>query len=298
MQPESADGAQALLLIGDKVITAAPDDFEFQIDLGAAWKEWTSLPFVFAVWTGRAGAVDPRLGPVLSAARDRGVADAAQIAHEQGPARGWPGEMAEAYLTKHMKYVLTDRMREGMGAVFARGGGGGASAGEPGGDAMTAASRVAAGPATTSRLSDDEALSLFHEASLHELGRRAFEFSMRLHPEPERTYVVDRNINYANWCTAKCIFCNFKADPPGVNSSRPELPGGYALSFDEIGRKIDELVAIGGTQILMQGGLCRARSSGSTGTSNCCDRSGRSIRRFTCTRSARRRSLRFIRSSA
>ncbi len=120
---------------------------------------------------------------------------------------------------------------------------------------MTAASRVAAGPATTSRLSDDEALSLFHEASLHELGRRAFEFSMRLHPEPERTYVVDRNINYANWCTAKCIFCNFKADPPGVNSSRPELPGGYALSFDEIGRKIDELVAIGGTQILMQGGL-------------------------------------------
>ncbi len=63
---------------------------------------------------GRAGAVDPRLGPVLSAARDRGVADAAQIAHEQGPARGWPGEMAEAYLTKHMKYVLTDRMREGM----------------------------------------------------------------------------------------------------------------------------------------------------------------------------------------
>jgi cyclic dehypoxanthinyl futalosine synthase len=74
-------------------------------------------------------------------------------------------------------------------------------------------------------------------------------------PEPYRTYVVDRNINYANWCTAKCIFCNFKADPPDRGPSRPGLPPGYVLSFEEIGRKIQELLDIGGTQILMQGGL-------------------------------------------
>ena len=42
-----------------------------------------------------------------------------------------------------------------------------------------------------------------------------------------RTYVVDRNINYANYCTAKCIFCNFKADPPGLDTGRKDLPDGY-----------------------------------------------------------------------
>ncbi len=105
------------------------------------------------------------------------------------------------------------------------------------------------------RISSAEALDLYFDCSIHELGRRAFEVTQRLHPEAYRTYVVDRNINYANWCTAKCIFCNFKADPPGMNSSRPELPGGYVLTHEQIARKIEELVAIGGTQILMQGGL-------------------------------------------
>jgi len=106
-----------------------------------------------------------------------------------------------------------------------------------------------------SRLSPAEALDLYRDCSIHELGRRAHEVTMRLHPEPYRTYVVDRNINYANFCTAKCIFCEFKADVPGVDTGRPELPSGYILSFEQIGQKIEELLAIGGTQILMQGGL-------------------------------------------
>jgi cyclic dehypoxanthinyl futalosine synthase len=105
------------------------------------------------------------------------------------------------------------------------------------------------------RLSEADALALYNDCSIHELGRLAFEMSCTLHPEPVRTYVVDRNINYANWCTAKCTFCNFKADPPTVERKRPGLPDGYVLSFDEIARKIHELVDIGGTQVLMQGGL-------------------------------------------
>jgi cyclic dehypoxanthinyl futalosine synthase len=122
---------------------------------------------------------------------------------------------------------------------------------------MTPSSPAAA--ARLSRLSEAEALELYRTAGIHELGRRAHAATLQLHPEPYRTYVVDRNINYSNWCTAKCIFCNFKADPPrkdtGLPSTRREQPAGYVLPFETIGGKIQELVDIGGTQILMQGGL-------------------------------------------
>ena len=112
--------------------------------------------------------------------------------------------------------------------------------------------------ATPGRITTDEAWRLYNECSLHELGRMAHAVTRRLHPQPYRTYVVDRNINYANYCTARCIFCNFKADPPGTDSGRRDLPEGYVLSFDRIAEKIEELVAIGGTQVLMQGGLVPA----------------------------------------
>jgi cyclic dehypoxanthinyl futalosine synthase len=97
------------------------------------------------------------------------------------------------------------------------------------------------------RLTDAEALELYREASIHELGRLAFDRLETLHPEPYRTYVVDRNINYSNICTAKCIFCNFYRKPGAEDT--------YILSYEQIGQKIEELLDIGGTQILMQGGL-------------------------------------------
>jgi cyclic dehypoxanthinyl futalosine synthase len=112
-----------------------------------------------------------------------------------------------------------------------------------------------AAPIPAARLSTAELRGLYLEEALPELGRRAMEVTDRLHPQDYRTYVVDRNINYANWCTAKCIFCNFKADPPGMATGRRDLSPGYTLTYAEIGRKIEELIAIGGTQILMQGGL-------------------------------------------
>lgn len=97
-----------------------------------------------------------------------------------------------------------------------------------------------------SRLSAEQALTLCTK-SIHELGRMAHEACLARHPGPHRTYVVDRNINYSNICTSFCTFCNFKV-PPGD-------PRGYVLSFEQIGRKIQELADIGGTQILMQGGI-------------------------------------------
>ncbi len=101
--------------------------------------------------------------------------------------------------------------------------------------------------ATADRLSDAQALELYHDCSIHELGRKAFARLSELHPEPYRTYVVDRNINYSNVCTARCTFCNFYR--------KPGSPDAYTLTYEQIGRKIEELLAIGGTQILMQGGL-------------------------------------------
>ena len=109
-----------------------------------------------------------------------------------------------------------------------------------------------------SRLSPAEAFDLYRDCSLHELGRRAFYVTEQLHPEPYRTYVVDRNINYANYCTVGCTFCNFRADPVRGAAGCSDLPAGYVLSQAEIGKKVEELVAIGGTQVLLQGGIAPA----------------------------------------
>ena len=98
-----------------------------------------------------------------------------------------------------------------------------------------------------SRLTDAQAMELYHSASLHDLGEWACAAANRLHPEDYRTYVIDRNINYTNVCTAKCTFCAFRRDHEDADS--------YTLSFEQIGQKISELVAIRGTQILMQGGM-------------------------------------------
>ncbi len=89
-------------------------------------------------------------------------------------------------------------------------------------------------------------LELYERADLLELGSLADADRWRLHPEPVVTYIIDRNINYTNVCVADCQFCAFYR--------RPKHLEGYVLSFEQIGRKIDECKALGGVQILMQGG--------------------------------------------
>ena len=101
--------------------------------------------------------------------------------------------------------------------------------------------------AGTARLTDAQALELYKNASLHDLGEWAGIVSARMHPEDHRTYVIDRNINYTNVCTAKCTFCGFRRDHEDADA--------YTLNYEKIGEKIRELVEIGGTQILMQGGM-------------------------------------------
>jgi cyclic dehypoxanthinyl futalosine synthase len=97
------------------------------------------------------------------------------------------------------------------------------------------------------RLTEAQALEIYHNASIQDLGDWALAVTRRMHPEDYRTFVIDRNINYTNVCTAKCTFCAFRRDHEDSDA--------YTLTFDQIGKKISELVSIGGTQILMQGGM-------------------------------------------
>lgn len=97
------------------------------------------------------------------------------------------------------------------------------------------------------RLSPEEGLALLESRDLAALGRAADAVTRRLHPEPYRTYNIDRNINYTNICTAVCDFCAFYRAPKSSE--------GYVLPREVLLEKIAETVALGGDQILMQGGL-------------------------------------------
>jgi cyclic dehypoxanthinyl futalosine synthase len=89
-------------------------------------------------------------------------------------------------------------------------------------------------------------LDYYTNAPLLELGAEADRVRQRLHPNDTVTYIVDRNINYTNVCVADCGFCAFYR--------RPKDAEGWTLSYEQIGAKIDEAKALGGVQILMQGG--------------------------------------------
>lgn len=97
------------------------------------------------------------------------------------------------------------------------------------------------------RMSNEEALGLIREEDLNTLGQMAMQRKMELHPDNITTFVVDRNINYTNVCWVDCKFCAFYR-----HAKEGEA---YVLSFEEIGKKIEELIEIGGTQILFQGGV-------------------------------------------
>ncbi|QDT47170.1 Aminodeoxyfutalosine synthase [Symmachiella dynata] len=97
------------------------------------------------------------------------------------------------------------------------------------------------------RLTPEEGLKLLESHDLNALGEAANAVTQRLHPEPYRTYNIDRNINYTNACTAVCDFCAFYRPP-----DHPEV---YVLEREELYKKLQETVELGGDQILLQGGL-------------------------------------------
>lgn len=120
----AAAEADAVLLIGDKVIAHAPDSgmYPWTLDLGAAWRELTGLPFVFAVWMKRRGEDLDGLPAALAAQREHNRPRRAAIADRYAPALGWPPgarELARRYLAQILHFEIGPREEQAM-AQFGR----------------------------------------------------------------------------------------------------------------------------------------------------------------------------------
>jgi len=99
----------------------------------------------------------------------------------------------------------------------------------------------------TLRITSQQAIELYRRCDWQELALRADEITETLHPGRVRTYAIERNINYTNVCRTRCSFCAFSVSPPHGRA--------YTLTLEQINSKIEPLVELGGTQILLQGGL-------------------------------------------
>ena len=254
--PAMLGRCDAALIIGDNALFQPPN-VEHRlpvevIDLGQAWTELTGLPFVYAFWAGREGALEPGDVEALQLARDAGVAASDEVACaylREAPERQ---ALGMRYLRDNIKYHLGRRRAGGPGAVLPlrrRNRRRAACWRAPvllmptvpiGLEGLV--EKVRAGL----RLDGAEALELYRSAPTAILGALADGIRLRKHPDGLVTYIIDRNVNYTNICVAKCNFCAFYR-PVGS-------PDGYVLGFDELFRKIDETIAVGGVQLLLQGG--------------------------------------------
>ena len=262
---DAASGTTGALVIGDAGFGAAAR-FPHAVDLGAAWRDTTGLPFVYAAWTGRPGAVGPDDITILKQSLADGLAARATIARAWSEAHGGDPADYQRYLTDNIRYQLGAEELSGLATFFDR-----AHAAEllpravrprlyesaarivasvPAGGGAPARSidTLLADAAGGGRLSPEDALRLYADAPVLELGAAADARRQALHPDGEVTYIIDRNVNYTNVCVTRCKFCNFYRPPTNKTE-------GYVLSRDELTRKFQETVDLGGVQILLQGGL-------------------------------------------
>ncbi len=242
------------LVIGDAALDVE-SRFVHRLDLAEDWFAWTGLPFVFAAWFARAGAVDAEQEDMFRVAKQKGLARVDAIAAEHSARSGLDEASLRSYLTESIRYDLGDEELKGLERFWSEA----ASAGllprtsarfdEPNKPAPPRASldTLLSRAAEGERLSAAEGERLLREGSLFELGLAADAVRRRKHPDGVVTYIVDRNVNYTNVCTTSCRFCAFYR-PVGH-------PEGYVLSREVLGQKLQEVVDAGGVQILLQGGL-------------------------------------------
>jgi len=269
------EGRHAALVIGDAAfgLTAR---FPHVLDLGAEWFTRTGLPMVFALWAAKPGVLTDAHVTALADARDHGVQFAerhAQAYREQRLALGLEAASENVYanyLRRSIRFGLDAYEREGLIEFLTR-----AHRSrlvnvpgladddvvhiqfrdsrypplQPRTNArpLSSVEALVAKAARGERLDIAEGMRLYDEADLFALGEAADERRRALHPDRVVTYIVDRNVNYTNVCTARCKFCNFYTPPGG--------PGGYVLDKEVLAQKFRETEALGGVQILLQGGL-------------------------------------------
>ena len=259
---DAARGTTGALVIGDAGF-AAGERFPHVEDLGAVWHALTGLPFVYAVWAGPPGAVDAEAIAALQRSLEAGLGARPVIARAHAEAHGGPPATYESYLSQNIRYRLGAEELSGMAAFFARARAAGLVEGAPRARLYETGARLArtgtgsgrrsieallADSAAGGRLSPEEAMRLYAEAPVLELGAAADARRRMLHPDDVVTYIIDRNVNYTNVCVTRCKFCNFYRPPTNKTE-------GYVLSREELARKFQETVDLGGVQILLQGGL-------------------------------------------
>lgn len=110
--------ADAMVLIGDRGMLPASGQFHFTWDLGEEWCQWTGLPFVFAMWTGRPGVDLHGFEEVLAAARDDGLTRLEEIARTESPLLGITQEECLTYLRDHLKFFLGEPQRQAVARFF------------------------------------------------------------------------------------------------------------------------------------------------------------------------------------
>jgi len=247
------EGTRGAVIIGDPALQAiAQRQFAYTYDLAAEWRALTGKPFVFAVWAGRADAVDADVCGLLARSLGHGLERLDEIAADAGR-HGVTPERARRYLNDELWFRLDDNMVAGADEYLARA----AAAGllpaarlrlhdgtTPAIDVSAAIERAAGG----GRISAAETTAMLERGELLELGAAANRRRAALNPDGVVSYIVERNINYTNICVTACRFCAFFRNPGDTDE-------GYVLSREEMGQKIQETVDAGGVQILLQGGL-------------------------------------------
>jgi cyclic dehypoxanthinyl futalosine synthase len=251
----SVGGNRAAVVIGDPALDIE-GKFPHVLDMGQAWLEWTGLPFVFAAWCGRAGALSADDEHLLLRARDEGLARRDGIADAYAATVDRAPASFRTYLRDAIRYELGDDERRGLERFYEEGARAGLLPRTPVrffDDERKSPSKPVSIELLLARAADGERMSaadgerLLAEAPFFDLGLAADAVRRRKHPEDVVTYIVDRNVNYTNVCTTSCRFCAFYR-PVGH-------PEGWVLSRETFRQKLQEVVDAGGVQILLQGGL-------------------------------------------
>lgn len=266
-----------ILIIGDRSLKLARE-FSSALDLADLWHRHTGLPFVFAVWAYRPGALDESQRDELIRAFEHGASQRAVFAREWAEEQSFERPHAERYVSERIFYRLDESLLEGAEEFQRRGARlnifPDSGSARPSLATMlqrpdrelrqTGAGRFSTRRDLDSLLEDAskgrrismrEADALRREASLGDLALAADLRRQGINRSPTVSYIIDRNINYTNVCNVYCRFCAFYRAPETAGRPSKKSAGGYLLTKEEIGEKIEETVRAGGIQILLQGGL-------------------------------------------